>query len=132
LYNLILRSRKPQAVEFKRWITHEVLPQIEKTGGYIPVKQGDTDKDIMARGYLVAIKTVEERDRQRQVIAEGELLTLPAIGVWVRSVRDSHVTDSGKHRLPCPSVVRRGSVAVLGCVLSREKVAGENRLYCIP
>lgn len=42
---------------------------------------------------LVAMKTVEERDRQRQVIAEGELLTLPAIGVWVRSVRDSHVTD---------------------------------------
>ena len=36
LYSLILRSRKPKAKAFKRWVTHEVLPQIEKTGGYIP------------------------------------------------------------------------------------------------
>lgn len=34
LYNVILQSRKPQAKEFKRWITHEVLPQIRKTGSY--------------------------------------------------------------------------------------------------
>ena len=34
LYSLILRSRKPEAKEFKRWVTHEVLPTIRKTGGY--------------------------------------------------------------------------------------------------
>ena len=34
LYSLILRSRKPEAKAFKRWITHEVIPQIRKTGGY--------------------------------------------------------------------------------------------------
>src|SRR5512139_4096072 len=34
LYSLILRSRKPQAKAFKRWVTHEVLPQIRKTGGF--------------------------------------------------------------------------------------------------
>jgi prophage antirepressor-like protein len=34
LYSLILRSRKPEAKAFKRWITHEVLPQIRKTGRY--------------------------------------------------------------------------------------------------
>ena len=34
LYSLILRSRKPEAKAFKRWVTHEVLPQIRKTGGY--------------------------------------------------------------------------------------------------
>jgi Prophage antirepressor len=34
LYTLILRSRKPQAKTFKRWITHEVIPSIRKTGGY--------------------------------------------------------------------------------------------------
>ena len=34
LYSLILRSRKPEAKAFKRWITHEVLPAIRKTGGY--------------------------------------------------------------------------------------------------
>ena len=34
LYSVILRSDKPQAKAFKRWITHEVLPSIRKTGGY--------------------------------------------------------------------------------------------------
>lgn len=35
LYSLILTSRKPEAKVFKRWITHEVIPTIRKTGGYI-------------------------------------------------------------------------------------------------
>lgn len=34
LYNLILGSRKPEAKAFKRWVTHEVLPQIRATGSY--------------------------------------------------------------------------------------------------
>ena len=35
LYNLILSSRKPEAKEFKRWITHEVIPSIRKYGAYM-------------------------------------------------------------------------------------------------
>ena len=38
LYALILSSKLPQAKAFKRWVTAEVLPQIRKTGGYIPTK----------------------------------------------------------------------------------------------
>lgn len=34
LYSLILTSRKPEAKKFKRWVTHEVLPSIRKSGGY--------------------------------------------------------------------------------------------------
>jgi anti-repressor protein len=34
LYALVLGSRKPEAREFKRWVTHEVLPQIRQTGAY--------------------------------------------------------------------------------------------------
>lgn len=49
LYVLVLGSRKPEAHEFKRWVTHEVLPQIRKTGGYIPTSESDSDEDIMAR-----------------------------------------------------------------------------------
>lgn len=36
LYSLVLGSRKPEAKQFKRWITHEVIPSIRKTGAYIP------------------------------------------------------------------------------------------------
>lgn len=35
LYNVILRSDKPQAKPFRRWVTNEVLPTIRKTGGYV-------------------------------------------------------------------------------------------------
>lgn len=35
LYSLILKSRKPEAKAFKRWVTHDILPTIRKTGGYM-------------------------------------------------------------------------------------------------
>ena len=46
-YRLVLRSRKPVAKEFQRWVTHEVLPQIRRTGGYIPVSDTDDEKLIL-------------------------------------------------------------------------------------
>ena len=49
LYSLILRSRKPDAKGFKRWVTHDVLPSIRKTGSYtiagIPVPRFDSPAD---------------------------------------------------------------------------------------
>ena len=44
LYSLILSSKLPQAREFKRWVTSEVLPQIRNTGGYIPINGCDLVK----------------------------------------------------------------------------------------
>lgn len=49
---------------FQRWVTHEVLPQIRRTGGYIPAGDSDSDADIMARAVLVAQKTIEHKNRQ--------------------------------------------------------------------
>ena len=51
---------------FQRWVTHEVLPQIRKTGGYIPTSESDSDEDIMARAVLVAQKTIERKNQQLQ------------------------------------------------------------------
>lgn len=39
LYTLIMRSRKPEAQRFRKWVTGEVLPAIRKTGSYSVVKQ---------------------------------------------------------------------------------------------
>ena len=64
LYKLVMRSRKPEAKEFQRWVTHEVLPQIRRTGGYIPTSEPDSDEDIMARAVLVAQKTIERKNQQ--------------------------------------------------------------------
>jgi anti-repressor protein len=62
LYNLILSSRKPEAKQFKRWITHEVIPSIRKHGGYIATNEDDTDEDILAKAVLVAQKTIEKKN----------------------------------------------------------------------
>jgi prophage antirepressor-like protein len=39
LYRLIFQSRKPEAEAFKRWVFHEVLPSIRKTGSYVMLKE---------------------------------------------------------------------------------------------
>jgi len=67
LYNVILRSDKPEAKKFKRWVTHEVLPSIRKHGGYIPVSEADTDDSILAKAVLIAQKTI---DAQKAKITE--------------------------------------------------------------
>lgn len=66
LYKLIMRSRKQEAKEFQRWVTHEVLPQIRKTGGYIPTTDADDDMAILAKAVLVAQKTIDIKNRQLQ------------------------------------------------------------------
>lgn len=49
LYSLILRSRKPEAKPFKRWVTHDVLPEIRKTGAFTPkLSNGDLARMILA------------------------------------------------------------------------------------
>lgn len=63
LYTLILRSRKPEARAFKRWVTSEVLPTIRKTGMYVtaPVAKEVVEDPaaFMARALLVANDTLK-------------------------------------------------------------------------
>jgi len=59
LYNLVLGSRKPEAKRFKRWITHEVLPSIRKTGSY-------------ASGTSVAALPSPIQDRVSSLLLIGE------------------------------------------------------------
>lgn len=51
LYSLVLRSRKPEAKQFKRWITHEVLPSIRKTGSYAAALPDFADPAAAARAW---------------------------------------------------------------------------------
>ena len=56
LYSLILGSRKPEAKPFKRWVTHEVLPSIRKTGSYSLQKQVPRDRQIkLCQSLMVQI-----------------------------------------------------------------------------
>ena len=74
LYSLILRSRKPEAKVFKRWVTHEVLPAIRRTGSYA-VSQVPAQRAIpqtFADALQLAADQAREIDRQSAEIAELE------------------------------------------------------------
>lgn len=75
LYSLILRSRKPEAKAFKRWVTHEVIPSIRKTGGYLIAKLDDTPEAILARAVLVAQDTIRriEAERDEAIRTKAEI-----------------------------------------------------------
>ena len=49
LYRCIFQSRKAEAEQFQNWVFEIVLPQIRKTGGYIPVQQDDDEQTILCK-----------------------------------------------------------------------------------
>lgn len=74
LYSLILSSKLPQAKAFKRWVTNVVLPQIRKTGGYIPVLENDSDEAVLKRAVEILMNTVKQKeniiDEQAELLKE--------------------------------------------------------------
>jgi len=64
LYTLILGSRKSEAKQFKRWITHEVIPTIRKTGGYV------ANDDVFVETYL------KHADEQTKLLFRATLETV--------------------------------------------------------
>lgn len=66
LYSLILSSKLPAAKEFKRWVTHDVIPAIRKTGGYFMGEEKMTDEELLAKAFLVSQAKIAERDKRIQ------------------------------------------------------------------
>lgn len=72
LLSLILGSRKPEAREYKRWVTHEVLPAIHKTGGYMVAREDETPMETVSRALLIAKDALDRKDaRITQLEADG-------------------------------------------------------------
>lgn len=73
LYSLILRSRKPEAKKFKKWVTAEILPSIRKTGGYMTTRPEETPEQIMVRAVLLTQNAIKRKDEHiHQLEAERE------------------------------------------------------------
>jgi len=73
LYSLILGSRKKEAKQFKRWVTHEVLPAIRKTGGYIAGEENMNEDELILKAMNVLNTKVENlKQRNRQLEADNE------------------------------------------------------------
>ena len=66
LYSLVLSSKLPQARAFKRWVTSEVLPQVRRTGGYIPTRDAEgrplSDEQVMALSNSIMQRTIARKN----------------------------------------------------------------------
>lgn len=112
LYSLILRSRKPEAKAFKRWVTHEVLPTIRKHGMYATpstVEAMLADPDNMIK-VLEALKEArEETQRLATQVEEAQPKVLFAnavatskssilVGEMAKILKQNGVPNMGQNR----------------------------------
>lgn len=78
LYKLIMRSRKPEAHEFQRWVTHEVLPSIRKHGGYMAGQERMTPEQMALASMRWLQSKVDEQAKQLKA-QEGKVLFANAV-----------------------------------------------------
>jgi len=63
LYSLVLSSKLPNAKQFKRWITSEVIPSIRKHGGYLSGQEQMSGEELMAKALEYAHKKIADMDK---------------------------------------------------------------------
>ena len=85
-YALVLGSKLPSAVKFKDWVTSVVLPQIRKTGGYIPVKEGESEEETIRNAEEIlraTLKKKEELLEQQKKLIEEQKARLDGQKAWI-------------------------------------------------
>lgn len=78
LYRLVMKSRKPEAKEFQRWVTHEVLPSIRRHGGYMAGQERMTPEQMALASLKWLQSKVDEQARQLKA-QEGKVLFANAV-----------------------------------------------------
>ena len=75
-YALVLGSKLATAVKFKDWVTSVVLPQIRKTGGYIPMHEGESEEETIRNAEEILRATLKKKEmlleQQRKLIGEQD------------------------------------------------------------
>ena len=85
-YALVLGSKLATAVKFKDWVTSVVLPQIRKTGGYIPVKEGESEEETIRNAEEIlraTLKKKEELLEQQRKLIEEQKARLDGQKAWI-------------------------------------------------
>ena len=76
-YALVLGSKLPSAVKFKDWVTSVVLPQIRKTGGYIPVHEGESEEETIRNAEEILRTTLKKKEelleQQKKLLQESRI-----------------------------------------------------------
>ena len=85
-YALVLGSKLASAVKFKDWVTSVVLPQIRKTGGYIPVHEGESEEETIRNAEEIlraTLKKKEELLEQQKKLIEEQKTRLDGQKAWI-------------------------------------------------
>ena len=85
-YALVLGSKLATAVKFKDWVTSVVLPQIRKTGGYIPVHEGESEEETIRNAEEIlraTLKKKEELLEQQKKLIEEQKARLDGQKAWI-------------------------------------------------
>ena len=112
LYSLVLGSRKPEAKAFKRWITHDVIPAIRKTGGYVDNEQqfvetylpfADANTKALFGQTLAQLRAANEQlEQQKPKVLFADAVsaahTSILVGELAKLLKQNGV-DIGQHRL---------------------------------
>ena len=112
LYSLVLGSRKPEAKAFKRWITHDVIPAIRKTGGYVDNEQqfvetylpfADANTKALVGQTLAQLRAANEQlEQQKPKVLFADAVsaahTSILVGELAKLLKQNGV-DIGQHRL---------------------------------
>lgn len=112
-YKLVLRSRKPVAREFQRWVTHDVLPAIRRDGAYVHAQPEDDDLTVLAKGMLAAQRALERKDAQ--IAAQSAIINrqtpLAQLGdAFVNTDGTLSVTQAARHFLTLDKRMNRDTV----------------------
>lgn len=78
LYEVLMLSRKPIAKQFKKGVK-EILKSIRKTGGYMTIKDNESEEDLMARALLVAQQTIRRREERIKSLENNEKENAPKV-----------------------------------------------------
>lgn len=107
VYKLAFRSNKESAERFTNWVAEEVLPQIRKTGGYIPIKENETELEIVSKALLIVNKTLEEKEKllkeQKPLVDFANQISASEgsveIGEFAKMINDNENIKIGRNRL---------------------------------
>ena len=76
-YALVLGSKLASAMKFKDWVSSVVLPQIRKTGGYIPVKEGESEEETIRNAEEILRATLKKKEelleQQKKLLHQQEV-----------------------------------------------------------
>lgn len=127
LYDVILDSRKPEAKQFRKWVTRDVLPAIRKSGGYM-IEKEESPEETMSRALLIAQDTMlRQKQRLDMLQAQNNLqstqlqIVAPKVEYYDSVLQSTsvYIADQIAKELGMTAVSMNKKLCALGILMKR-------------